>query len=217
MNFKQLVSRTMREAGIPTQTFEAVGVGGATGEALRVVGWVESAYADVQSRRKWGFLWESTQITVPAGDYIVPAATVGAIPAARYEKESLFDVSGANFGYLSWEQFRLAYPAVLIMAGTPSLWTIRPDGAFVVNSKPTAPIVYTVDRYKRPQVMASNTDEPVLPVEFHMAIVWRALLLYCNFEEAGVSRATAQAEFDRIVNAMGVQELPDLLEAAPLC
>lgn len=217
MNFKDLVSRTMREAGIPTQTFDSVGVSGAAGESLRVVGWVEAAYTDVQARRKWSFLWESATITVPAGDYVVPAATVGAIAPDRYEKDSLFDSSGAYFGYLPWSQFRSAWPAVLIQNGTPSLWTIRPDGAFVVDAKPLADKTYTVERYMRPQVMALDADEPVIPLEFQMVIVWRALLMYCNFEEAGASRATATAEFDRIMNAMGAQELPDMIEAPPLC
>lgn len=217
MDFKTIVSRTMREAGIPNAAFEATGVSGATGEALRVVGWVEAAYADVQSRRKWNWLWESAAVTVPSGDYVVAAATVGAVPAARYEKGSLHDATGAFFAYRPWEVFRVSFPAPLIQAGTPSLWTIRPDGAFVVNSRPTADITYTLERYARPDVMANDTDEPVIPTEFQMVLVWRALLLYCNFEEAGVSRATALAEHDRIMNAMGIQDLPDMLEAPPLC
>lgn len=217
MNFKELVSRTMREAGIPNTNFDAVGVAGATGEALRVVGWVEAAYADVQSRRKWSFLWENASITVTAGNFVVPAATTGAVQADRYEKESLFDATGANYGYVSWSDFRVAFPAVLIFNGTPSLWTIRPDGAFVVNAKPLVDTTYTVDRYKRPLVMTEDDDEPVLPEEYHMVIVWRALVMYCNFEEAGVSRATALGEFDRIMNDMGGRELPDMNEAPPLC
>lgn len=216
MNLKELVTRTMIEAGIPTATFVAGGVAAASGEALRVVGWVQGAYNDIQTRRKWHFMWENVSITVPAGSFVVPAATVGAVQADRYEKDSLFDAYGANFGYISWADFRSAFPAVLIFSGTPSLWTIRPDGAFVVNAKPTADSTYTVDRYMRPQVMEADADEPILPTEFHLAIVWRALLLYCNFEEAGISRATAQVEYDRLMNAMGGQLLPDMIPAAPL-
>jgi len=210
MNRLQLAQRLRQEAGIagtgPTTTVSQ------TGEMKRVVDWIDGAWNEIQKRHLWDFLWESATVTIIA----TTNATTGTIPAVRYVKDATYQ-SSTPIEYVPWAEFRLRYPSALIVEGIPSAWSIRPDKAFVVNAKPTADTAYSVERYMNPVVMDEDADTPALPAEHHMAIVYKALLLYANFEEAGVTRATAQAEYERILGEMGFSELPDMQFGEPLC
>ena len=210
MNRLELVKRLRQEAGVagtgPTTTLNQ------TGELKRLVDWIDGAWNDLQQKHNWDFLWESATVTITSGTYL----TAGTIPARRYVKDGVYQ-SSTPISYMPWAEFRTAYPAALIADGTPGAWSIRPDNAFVVNAKPTANTDYTVERYKNPVVMDEDADTPALPAEHHMIIVWHALMLYCNFEEAGVSRLTAEAEYHRHAQALGLNQLPDFIHGAPLC
>lgn len=183
-----------------------------TGEYKRVVDWVDMAWAEIQREHKWSFLWKATSVTIPAGvNYLA-----GTIPAHRYVQDASY-IGSKRLLYLPWDSFRRRHPAALISAGEPSAWSIRPDKAFVVNYQPTADTAISVERYQNPVAMTADADEPALPAEHHMAIVYKALLLYANFEEAGITRATAEAEYNRHLMALGLLELPDFELADPLC
>lgn len=184
-----------------------------TGEYKRLVDWIDGAWNEIQQANRWDFLWEQATVTVAANANEV----VGTLPAYRYVQDATYNAEGAPLTWMPWANFRLRYPSAQIVAGTPSAWTVRPDKKFVVNAKPTASYPLTVERYKNPVPMTADAEEPALPVEHHMAIVYKALLLYSNFEEAGVTRATAQAEYARHMMALGLTELPSMSFGDPLC
>lgn len=190
MDFLALCRRTAREAGIP-------GNGPATvvnqaGEMGRVVGWVAEAWMAIARRQLWSWLWESTTVTIPAGTNSV----AGSIPAARYMKDKTYN-GATPLSYRPWDDFCLMWPTFGV--GEPSDWTISPDNAIVVNSKPAADLVLSVQRYARPTELAANTDTPPMPAEFHMAIVWRALMDAADYDEAGIARAMAGAKYAEVL------------------
>lgn len=214
MNRLELVRRLRQEAGVssgssgsaPSTTINQ------TGEYKRLVDWIDGAWMEIQREHKWDFQWEAATITVPAGDILV----TGTIAAHRYVQDSAF-IGSKPLEYMPWRRFASAFPDALITEGEPSAWSIRPDKGFAVNYRPAADTTITVERYRNPVAMDDDADEPAMPAEHHMAIVWKALLLYANFEEAGVTRATAQAEYNRHMMALGLLELPGFEFGDPLC
>lgn len=210
MNRLELVQRLSREAGVnsagPTSTLSQ------TGEYARLVNWIDGAWNEIQQKYRWDFLWEQTTVTIATGTNL----TAGSIPAHRYDKDGTYNDT-TQLSYMPWKEFRSTYPGAIISDGTPSNWSIRPDKAFVVDAKPTADLALTVERWANPIAMAADTDEPAMPSEHHMAIVWKALLMYANFEEAGVTRETARVEFNRHIDALGVVEAPSFDFGGPLC
>ena len=205
MNRLQLCARLRSEAGLggsgPTATT------GQTGEMLQVVEWIDEAWNRIQSSRNWEFLWEASTVVVTAGTNV----TTGTIPASRYIKHATTDSSGVELAYLPWDDFRRVYPTALIATGNPSVWTIRPDKAFVTNAKPTSNTTYSVERYKNPTAMAADADTPTgLYSEHHMVIVWRALMLYAGHDEAGEQFKRAESEYRKVLSAMGVNEKPEI-------
>lgn len=209
MNRLQIVQRTRQLAGIPGTVAATTGQ---IGEADRVIKWVDDAWTEIQQAHTWDWLWQTGTVTIVAATNV----TAGSIPAQRYVKDGTYN-GAVPLTYLPWAVFRNEWPASRIADGTPTIWSIRPDKAFVVNAKPTSDLALSVEHYANPTAMAANDDVPTgLPDEHHMAIVYKALLLYANFEEAGVTRATAEAEFNRHMQAMGLYELPDASFGAPL-
>lgn len=186
-----------------------------TGEYKRLVDWIDAAWNLIQIEHKWDFLWESAQIGIAAGDYY----TAGTIAAHRYEQDSGF-LGTSRMVYRPWQRFREEYPISSIEAGTasgsPSVWSIRPDKAFVVNALASEAIVISVERYRNGTAMTADDDEPSLPNEHRLMIVYRALIEYANFDEAGVTRATAQSKYEEHLAALGLHELPQWEFGGPL-
>lgn len=183
-----------------------------SGEYGLIVKWIGDAWREIQARHLWDWLWEEATVTISAGT----SKTAGTIPAYRYDKDSVRSSTGP-LRYLPWADFRLAYPDAVLTAEVPTVWTIRPDKAFAINALPTADLALTVQRYTNPVEMTADADVPGMPAEHHQAIVYKALMLYGNFEEAGIARNTAEVEFRRHMSQLGQTELEDIDFGAPLC
>lgn len=209
----ELVRRLRQLAGVgagstgngPTTTLDQ------TGEYKRLVDWIDAAWNLIQLEHKWDFLWESATVEITADTYF----TAGTIAAHRYEQDSGF-IGTSRLVYRPWKAFREEYPIASIAAGTPSVWSIRPDKAFVVNAKPTANTTISVERYQNGTAMTADSSEPALPDAHRLMIVYRALIEYANFDEAGVTRATAQDKYEQHLNALGLHELPQWEFGGPL-
>lgn len=200
MNFLQLAQRVATEAGIPHTGL--VTTINQTGELGRVVAWTADAWLTIQRLRKWNWLWEQASVTIAAGSNVTP----GSIPGNRYLKDKTF-FGTARLLYRPWDEFSSLYRT--ISTTQPTEWTIRPDNAFVVNAAPLAETVLSVERYQRPTALALDDDTPVMPSEFHMAIVWRALMDAADYDEAGVTRATAGAKFAEVLGDELAEDTPD--------
>jgi hypothetical protein len=202
MNRLALAQRTKLECGLAgaaslTDTVAPTGVD------AKIVGWVDDAWKRIQQAKLWDFMWEAGTVTILANT----AITAGTIAERRYIKDGCRNADSVLLEFMPWAQFRHAYPSGLIAAGTPSVWSIRPDKAFAVNAKPTSNTSLTAERYKAPTVMAANTDSPTgLDSELHMAIVWRAVMLYAGHDAHGALYQHADAEYRKLMATAGAQE-----------
>jgi hypothetical protein len=185
-----------------------------TGEYKRVVDWIDAAWNLIQLERKWDWMWTSGGgAVILANEYLVEAV----IPAHRYVKDSLF-IGTTRLVYRPWHKFQQEHPAPLIGSGEPSVWTVRPDMKVAVNRKPTAETTITLDFYNNPTAMAADSDVPTgLPTPHHDIIVYKALIEYANFEEAGVTRATAIQKYNEHFNVLSMHAMPEWTFGDPLC
>ena len=206
MNRLQGCKRVGRECGLGSAAMTTTV--GATGEDLQTVEWWDDAWNKIQQSRNWDFLWEASTVTILATTNV----TTGSIPASRYEHDRVTDSNGSPLTYMPWALFTRVYPAALYAAGNPSVWTIRPDKAFVTNAKPTSNFAISVERYKNPVVLTTDSDAttgtPALPAEHHMLIVWRAVMLYAGHDEASELYRHANAEYKKVLTAMGITDMP---------
>jgi hypothetical protein len=174
MNFLDLCQRLVQETGIADDG--PATVAGQTGDMGRVVNWINDAWLKIQSiRGDWNWAWSTGSSTLSAASYTV------ALPSTV---ETIKRVSVGQ-GFLQSEDYnKFADAYRVIQSGSPSVWSIRPDGVLVFNAKPTEDLTVTYESYAVPSKLVATTDAPALPERYHMLIVYEALRCYAQFDEA---------------------------------
>ena len=220
MTFLEICQRLRQEAGISGTGPTAVT--GQSGEMLRVVDWAKSAYENIQNKYPhWEFLrFDFSFPTVAATATYAPTdAGVGLTEHTKWVRDSLriyLTATGVNdeqwLTCIPWATFRdtRLFGANRSVSGRPTEFAVRPNQSIVLWPTPDA--VYTVvgEYFKRPQVMSADADEPVFPREFHMAIAWRALVLYGGFESASEAYSRAVIEYNEIMAKLEIDQLPGI-------
>ena len=72
------------------------------------------------------------------------------------------------------------------------------------------------DYYVKPAEMTANTDIPRLPEEYHLAIVWKALMSAGGFDEASNTWQRGNNRFTQALNAINATELPMIKVGSPV-
>lgn len=222
MNFLQICQRTRQECSISGSG--PVTVVNQTGEMKKIVDWVLTAYEDIQGMYStWNFLrFDFSFPTIASSSTYLPSA-VNLTELAKWKEDSLriyLTATGVSDEQRLWPQdwtsfkdFRLIG---VIPTGKPSEFSIRPDKSIVLYQTPND--IYTVvgEYFKRPQTMSANADEPLIPSQFHMAVVWKAAMYYAADQGASELYATAEREFKRVMRRLKRDQLPFISIAGAL-
>lgn len=206
MNFKELAQRLAQEAAV--NGINPATVAGQTGENKRLVDWVNDGLREILGTKLWNFLWEQTDVVVPAGANLVATT----IPVSRWDKDqSYIQLPGQPerwLEYMVWDEFNANYRTLIADDGA-TVWSVRPDNAFILNSKVTNATSINVQRWKNPTLMSVDGDIPPLPTDLHMLIVWVALKKYAGYDEAGNQRKVAVDEIKTMTEALRQRCLPE--------
>jgi len=194
---------------------------GQTGEAARAVNWIETAYEDIQSSNPdWKFLREDFSFPTVVGTSVYPSSTETDLLSWITDdlRVYLAETDETELIYLPWPDFKIncVFGSSRSQAGKPYMVSVNPDESLVLWPIPDA--IYTVNgSYRKSmQAMAANTDIPILPAQFHMILVWRALMYYGAFENAPEVYSHGQYEYNRIMSRLEINQLPEIVWGAPL-
>ncbi|MBQ1761690.1 MAG: hypothetical protein IIZ92_02150 [Aquincola sp.] len=216
MNFLALCKRLAQEAGVAGGADAITTVAGVTGEARRIVDWCAGAWSEIQGQRHWTFRWEQPTLTLLAGESTIAAA----IPESDYMRGGTWLLQPASAAdtwltFLPWGEFSQVYRR-LNTDDNLTCWTVRPDNTLAFNARVTADASILVERFKAPVQLVNDDDAPAIPAHLHMMIVWRALVLYANFDEAGVQRQTAVDEYTALHSQLCNRYLPSIELGGPM-
>lgn len=194
MTFLELCQRLRQEVG-------AAGTGPASvtgqhGEYARLIGWIQQAWREIQIRRDdWQFAWAEGEIEMEDGyrEYALPSDWASFIPGTIY-------LDDRQLTLLAYPDFRRRYRQQA--PSEPRHITVTPDKVLTLSSAvqidaPPAPgQLLTFEYYRKPQELAANGDTPRMPARHHMLIVYRAMVQYGLYENAGevVQQGMAGAE-----------------------
>lgn len=222
--FLALCQRLRQEAGISGTG--PVTVLNQTGESKKVVDWILSAYEDIQNLHpQWDFLRTSFTFQTISGTNNYTKAAISLteygewIPLSFRSYLTSAGVSGEQYmTWLSWVDFRDTYEfgSSRTTLGNPLYIAQKPDTSLIMYPTPNG--IYTIngEYYKRAQTMTANTDEPIIPVKYHMIIVWRALMFYAAQYNAPELYASGQNEYKRILHRLENSQLPPIELGGPL-
>jgi hypothetical protein len=213
--FLTICQRVARECGIPGTG--PTTVTGQTDELLNVVSNVQAAWESIQNRhRSWDFFWRSWSFDTVA-DTDSYALTVGSETVAKVfaPLQSYLKATGESaenlVNEMTWEDYRNTTGTR--STGNPSKFCIRPDKKLILQ--PTPDDVYTItgDVQVTNQILSVDADEPLCDVDCRMAIVWKAVMNYAGYEEAGALYQFSEIKYRDAMSAMRARHLPSMVDS----
>lgn len=206
MNFLQLCQRVRQEAGLSGTGPAAVT--NQTGMDLKIVSWVSSAWEEIQLlRNDWAFAWADDGFTLVPGQAKYLPADYG-LGVTDWVLETIRIDDGttrAFLKYIPWGDFRRLYETT--DQDQPVYFTLAPDGRIYLAPTPDDAYPLKGEHYRTPQYLTSNTDIPRCPARYHMAIVYKALMMYAAHDDAANVFADASARYTALLNKMESTEL----------
>jgi hypothetical protein len=184
MTFLQLVQALKREASVSGVLPSTVI--GQSGETERLIQWIQAAHNSVQTERlDWKFLWKTATVASSSKTPAL-AADVNMLDVNRF---LLNGVPIQAIEYIDYETPLTATTA------KPGYVIIMPNNTIMYDNTPDVSYTLTYDYYRTPLVLAADSDTPLIPVQFQMAIIGDALMRYANYESAGEIYAQGSAMF----------------------
>jgi hypothetical protein len=226
MNYLALCQRLKTEAGI---SGTLASVSGQTGELARVLNWINTAYESIQnSQTSWNFMKHGFTVNTVIGTdaYAYGSCTDTTLASAivnfgHWDTDSFQmykdTVADENvMPCIDYELWKSIYRMGSQTASRPSEATILPNDSIGLGPKPDAVYVFSGDYYRSAAAMSLNADIPVIPSQYHMAIVWRALMLYAQWEEADNLYQYANREYMVLKRMLDLNQLPKMNSGGPL-
>lgn len=208
MTYLDLCQRLRQEVGAAGDGPAAVT--GQHGEYKRFIDWVRQEWIGIQTTYPdWRFAWAEGMIEMEDEfrDYSLPGDFGAFIEGTIFMDDRPITL----LPYRVFRQrFRNASPT------TPRYITVTPVDVLRLNSKvqidaaPGQGQKLWFEYYRSPQVLQGNTDIPRLPTEYHMLIVYQAMVQYGMYENAAEVVQQGASNVARLMNDMLRSELPTI-------
>jgi hypothetical protein len=231
--YLQLCSRLRQEVGYADAGPTAVT--GQTGAHARCVSWIADAYTELQNRTLWNWLRRRFTFDTVASteEYAYTAATdvEAAATISRFNEWLITDsrnpprcyLASAGAGteywltYVPWDYFRTIYRIGNQNEGAPAHISIDPATRKIVLG-PVPNDVYRISgEYRRgPQILAANSDTPEMPSEYHMAIVYLAMVDAGMYEVANEIVNRGQQKARKLIRQLENAQTPRIRMAGPM-
>lgn len=224
MNFLSGVQRLRQESGVPGTGPSSVV--GQTGQLQELVSGFQSAYEDIQNlHADWNFLRSVFTLSATSGDsgYTYTDAAITSFNGwVRGSFRAYLTATGVSdeqiIQYLPWDTFYQLYVfgTNRTQTGRPHSITIKPDKSLLLYPIPDATYTITGEYLMAPQELTTDLSTIVIPTQYQMAIVWRALMFFAAKSGEPDKYAHGEREYNRILQKMMVTELPCLSWGRPL-
>lgn len=208
MTFLELCKRVRQDTGISGDG--PASVTGQTGILDKIAVWVKTANNEIQlEKTDWRFLWRlgTGLTTAQKGEYF-PAdfgiVNLRAISSAHYGNAELTQKDW------QWYMNNVLSANRQDEVGLSNYIIVRPDNKVLLWPTPSEQRTLTVNYYRTPVQINQNNDVPVLPEEYHEAIVCLALVKYGNSEEDNYLEQTKRMEYKQWINRISQTQSPQI-------
>lgn len=213
MNLLEMCERVRTLADISGAEF--LTATGQTGQLGQVVTFVQIAYEDVQRAYKhWDFKRKEFQFYTTPNVNTYTKNSIGLTDWGDWAPNSFTATIAASEAFLnnpSWDEFRVAVLGSMRTNTNklPTAIAIKPDQSLILWPIPTDDSVLIRGEYFiAPHKLVADNDEPIFIEEYHMTIVYRALMHYAAQAAAGDIYTNADNNYRQILSEMKRQYLP---------
>ena len=226
MNFLALCQRLRQESG--SSGSGPASVKDQTGESKRIVDWIVAGYEDIQNfHPNWQFLQQSFNFTMTIGKRNYTPAEAGVTNHESWKLSdygdfrNYIDPNAQDEQYLysiPWNEYRLnyLYGTNRTTTGRPKILSVKPDKSLDFFQIPDKAYIVDGEYYQQPDIMEENEDVPIFPSQFHLIIVWRALMFYGAYEAADERYSHGQNEYKKLLRKLEGDQLTKMTYGAPL-
>lgn len=203
MTFLELCQRLRLEVGAAGTGPAAVS--GQNGEYLRLISWIQQAWLEIQmSRKNWRFLWRQGEITLDPDflDYSLPR------DVDSWDADTL-KINDTAIKFLPWPEFKKQRQQSAENR-RPFFCTITPDRLVILDSHPEPNSSLSFEYFQKPQRLIESGDAPVMPEQYHMLIVYRAMMSYALYENASEVAQRAQYAEGKLMPQLLQSEIPTI-------
>ncbi len=220
MNFVQLVGRLRRKCRVNGTNPTALA--NQSEEINRLADWINEAWMEIQLKKPdWEWMRSSFSFTTTNAktSYSATEAGIAAGTFANWKRDSLRNyVTATGLGsetpmaYIPYEKWRDTYlfGANRSVYSRPNEYTFAPDKTLAFG--PITAAGYTVlgDYYTVATELVADADIPSLPVQYHMAIVYRAMMFYGESEAASEVYQGGHEGYDLMMDLLGLDRMPEI-------
>lgn len=221
--FLQLAQRLRQECGVSGTNST---VTGASGEWLRLCDWIATAWTELQEENpEWEWMRKTVSFSTTAnqGEYTPVQAGVSDFGSWRKESFRIYLTSsgvGSEWilpfrDYNGFRDFYLLSSRKMTYS-RPTEITIAPNKNLILGLAPND--IYTVsgEYFKTPIVLAADADTPDMPVRFHMAIVYKAMMSYGAYEAAPEVYQRGELQLASMLSRMRLDQMPTITRGSSL-
>tara|TARA_Y100001951_G_C11265867_1_gene255475 strand:- start:562 stop:1248 length:687 start_codon:yes stop_codon:yes gene_type:complete len=209
MTFLELCQTVRQEVGI-SGTGPSTVVG-QEGQLKVIVDFVAEADYQIQALwHDWNFLWAQYSSTLSTGTRA--PATTKPTDLGNWDMRSFYldyttddSISLSTLSYVEW---RADFRQGVATNDSPTYVVVQPDSSLIVDPPPDKAYTITADYWKTPTKMTANTDESVIPSQYHRIIVARAKTMWAEREEAPEILLGSSAEYQDLLDKLESQSLP---------
>jgi hypothetical protein len=208
MTFLELCQKVRQNSGISGEGPTAVN--GQIGILSKVVTWVTKAALDVQlERRGWFFLWATANGNTQIG---MKTYLPGDLNITNVKDLDTVLIGTKKVSVKKWDWWldNVRKAGIADRAGSPEFITISPDSKIHLYPVPNAVETITFDYYRKPVALVNNGDVCVVPVEYHQAIVEKALMYYAQYEDDTYRYQQSSIDYKQWINLLERDQLPEL-------
>lgn len=220
MNFLQTVQRLRRKCRV-TGAGPTTVIGVQVEENARLIDWVNEAWVDIQTiRPDWLWMRTSCSFQTQLNKATYSLSDIGISSTFGNWKRDTFRNYVTSVGLNSeiitdfkpYDEWRNEYQigAIRNSPSRPNCITIAPDLSIGLGPVPIAGYTVTGDYFKVPSEMVADADIPGLPAQFHMLIVYRAMMYYGVSESAPEIFDSGEKDFNAMLNRMSLNQIEEI-------
>lgn len=225
MTFLEMCQKVAEESGTVATLPNPLTVTGQTGRLARIVGWTNSAYGLIQSAHSdWLWMRGTFEGSLLAGVREYDGTALNATRFARFARmgrgtsvATVYDpsVGVSDEGQMVFRPYDEFYQAFLFgehntRREKPTHITLTPQGDIAVWPLPDKTYTIRGMYHKGLQTLAADDDVPEMPPEYHMAIVYRALVLLGTYDEGAPQLPIWNGEFTALWRGLSARYLPQI-------
>jgi hypothetical protein len=217
MTFLEMVRRLRQECGVSGS--DPASVVNLTGEHLRLKNYINQAWMDIQTlHTNWKFMQQDISFVTQAGKQRYSTQEMLIASFGSYKKDCFTiypegdQSQEQDLPYMEYDKFKRMYMfgSMATQLSKPYVFSESPQGDILLGNTPDTTYRITGEGFAMPTQMANDLDRPVSPGWSHMAIVYKAMMKYGQYEAAPEVLAQGMAGYNELIARLAIDQLPTL-------